>query len=78
MVKVQQSTVSVLINNTARPDDLIAEHSLSLFIEIDSVRILFDTGQTQALLHNASRMDINLAEIFRLKSRRNLRSMANY
>lgn len=50
----------LLANNTAR-DGLLAEHGFSLWIEAAGTRILFDTGQGQALPHNASRLGVDLA-----------------
>jgi 7,8-dihydropterin-6-yl-methyl-4-(beta-D-ribofuranosyl)aminobenzene 5'-phosphate synthase len=37
------------------------EHGLALWIEVDDHRILFDTGQSDALLHNAQIADIDLS-----------------
>ncbi|MDD2330711.1 MAG: MBL fold metallo-hydrolase [Bacteroidales bacterium] len=39
-----------------------AEHGLSYFIEHDGTKILFDTGQSDLFLQNASIMGINLEE----------------
>ena len=36
--------ISVLAENTAASDKLVAEHGLSLLIETQSARILFDAG----------------------------------
>ena len=38
--------ITVLVENTAGGQGLLAEHGLSFWIEIGSRRILFDTGQT--------------------------------
>ncbi|TFG83403.1 MAG: MBL fold metallo-hydrolase [Spirochaetales bacterium] len=39
------------------------EHGLSLFIETQKARIIFDTGQTSALLQNARTLEIDLARV---------------
>jgi 7,8-dihydropterin-6-yl-methyl-4-(beta-D-ribofuranosyl)aminobenzene 5'-phosphate synthase len=39
------------------------EHGLSLHIETDSARLLFDTGQTGAFLENADRLGIDLGRL---------------
>lgn len=52
-----------LMENTTCRDDLVCEHGLSLYIETGSHRILFDAGQTDAFLHNAQRMGIDLAQV---------------
>jgi len=44
--------VRVLVNNTVKQRGWLAEHGLALLIEINGQRILFDTGQGQALPHN--------------------------
>ena len=49
-----------LIENTACRDDLAAEHGLSLFIETDDLRILFDAGQSGAFADNAAKMGVDL------------------
>lgn len=51
-------TVTVVVDNEAAESGLIAEHGLSLWIEADGMRVLFDTGQGKALLPNAHRLGI--------------------
>lgn len=55
--------LKILIENTAFQTDVKAEHGFSLFIENNKDKILFDLGQTDALLHNAKLFEINLEEI---------------
>ena len=56
--------ISVLTdNNTERDSHLIAEHGLSLYIECDGVKLLFDTGDTDVYLKNAAKMGIDLQSI---------------
>ena len=52
--------ITVLVDNTARTADMLAEHGLALWIEADGRRILFDTGQGKVLRHNAERLGIPL------------------
>jgi 7,8-dihydropterin-6-yl-methyl-4-(beta-D-ribofuranosyl)aminobenzene 5'-phosphate synthase len=52
--------ITVLVENLAGGRGLLAEHGLSFWIEIGSRRILFDTGQTNILLHNAHGLGIDL------------------
>jgi 7,8-dihydropterin-6-yl-methyl-4-(beta-D-ribofuranosyl)aminobenzene 5'-phosphate synthase len=52
--------IVVLVDNTARRPDVRAEHGLSLWIEADGHRILFDTGQGNVLGHNAKQLGISL------------------
>jgi 7,8-dihydropterin-6-yl-methyl-4-(beta-D-ribofuranosyl)aminobenzene 5'-phosphate synthase len=49
---------TVLIDDKSERSGLCAEHGLSLWIEADDRKILFDTGQTDAFLRNAERLKI--------------------
>jgi 7,8-dihydropterin-6-yl-methyl-4-(beta-D-ribofuranosyl)aminobenzene 5'-phosphate synthase len=54
--------LSVLTDNTVKKRGLLAEHGLSLFIEHEGFRILFDTGQSSVYCHNAAVMGIELGK----------------
>ncbi len=54
-------TITVLVDNEA-DSGLVAEHGLSLWIEVGGKRILFDTGQSDRLVANARKLDIPLAQ----------------
>jgi 7,8-dihydropterin-6-yl-methyl-4-(beta-D-ribofuranosyl)aminobenzene 5'-phosphate synthase len=51
--------ITVLVDNKA-DDDLVAEHGLSIWVETEAGRILFDTGQGNALPANAKALGIHL------------------
>lgn len=55
--------VTVLVDNTAVRAKQRAEHGLSMLIERDSEAILFDTGQTDAIIHNANVIGVDLTKI---------------
>lgn len=55
--------ISVLIENTAASDKLVAEHGLSLLLETQSARILFDAGASSVFAENAAAMGINLSTV---------------
>lgn len=57
--------ITTLIENTcpAGQDQLTPEHGLSLLIEFDETRLLFDTGVTDAFARNAERLSLNLRDI---------------
>ena len=55
--------ITVLVENTIRRAGLLAEHGLSLLIEAGGKRVLFDTGQGMALLHNARALGVKLHEL---------------
>jgi len=57
--------ITVLIENSVGvliPTGLCGEHGLSLWIEHEGYKILFDTGQTGRVVENALRLGINLKE----------------
>lgn len=47
-------TVTLLVENTARGTGILGEHGLAWWIDTGTHRVLFDTGQGMALLHNAA------------------------
>jgi 7,8-dihydropterin-6-yl-methyl-4-(beta-D-ribofuranosyl)aminobenzene 5'-phosphate synthase len=57
--------VAALIENTKPEgrDDLVAEHGLSLDIECNDKRVLFDTGASEAFEQNARKLGINLQDV---------------
>lgn len=55
--------VTVLIENTTRQASLTAEHGLSLLIETQGKRFLFDTGATGAFADNARKMGVELSKV---------------
>lgn len=52
----------VLTDDRVRKRGLLAEHGLSLWIEKDDKKILFDTGQSSVYCQNAKTMGIDLGE----------------
>ena len=52
-----------LMENTTCNADLICEHGLSLYIEANGQRILFDAGQTGAFADNAEKMGVDLSQV---------------
>lgn len=55
--------VRVLIENTCERDDLLKEHGLSLLIKTNERTILFDSGRSDAFIHNSKRMGIDLSTV---------------
>jgi 7,8-dihydropterin-6-yl-methyl-4-(beta-D-ribofuranosyl)aminobenzene 5'-phosphate synthase len=55
--------IDVLMENTAIHSPLTAEHGLSLLIETNRHKILFDTGQTGAFADNARYMGVDLQQV---------------
>lgn len=52
--------IVTLMENTTARDDLCCEHGLSLYIEANGQRILFDTGATGAFADNAQKLGVDL------------------
>ena len=48
--------IQVLFENTTLCEDLQAEHGLSIYIETNKHKILFDMGQTAAFAENAKKL----------------------
>jgi len=55
--------ITTLSDNTTNRAGILAEHGLSLLVEVDGQRWLLDTGQTFTAVHNADVLGINLASI---------------
>lgn len=55
--------LTVLTENTACREGLTAEHGLSLYLETEGYKILFDMGQSDAFLHNAEALGIDLSAV---------------
>lgn len=52
-----------LVENKTDRVDCMAEHGLSIFIENDGKKILFDAGNSDMFLKNAKALGINLADV---------------
>lgn len=55
--------ITALLENTSRRDDMVFEHGLSLYIECESGKILFDMGQSDAFYRNAQTLGIDLSSV---------------
>ncbi len=55
--------IHILADNRAARRGILAEHGLSLFIEHDSMNILFDTCQSDVYRINAGRMAVDLGKV---------------
>ncbi len=60
---LQHVKLTILCENRVVSPQLIAEQGLAIFIETEQGCLLFDTGQTDALIHNARVLTIDLTKI---------------
>lgn len=54
---------TLIENNFGENEDLYIEHGLSIYIEVDGKRILFDTGQSGDFIENAKQLNIDLKNL---------------
>ena len=52
-----------LMENTSCREDLCFEHGLSLYLETDNRKILFDAGQSAAFAQNAEKLGVELTKV---------------
>lgn len=55
--------ITALLENTTKRNDMEIEHGLSLYIETDTHKILFDMGQTDLFAKNAKTLGIDLSAV---------------
>ena len=55
--------ITCLLENTTQNAELTAEHGLSLYIETEESKILFDMGQSEAFLSNAEKLAVDLSQV---------------
>jgi 7,8-dihydropterin-6-yl-methyl-4-(beta-D-ribofuranosyl)aminobenzene 5'-phosphate synthase len=52
-----------LIENISNSENLYCEHGLSLFVQTDTHKILFDTGASENFIKNAESLGVDLREV---------------
>jgi 7,8-dihydropterin-6-yl-methyl-4-(beta-D-ribofuranosyl)aminobenzene 5'-phosphate synthase len=55
--------IVTLMENTSCREDLCCEHGLSLYLETENRKILFDAGQSAAFADNAEKMGVDLSQV---------------
>jgi 7,8-dihydropterin-6-yl-methyl-4-(beta-D-ribofuranosyl)aminobenzene 5'-phosphate synthase len=58
-----EGRITVLVENATATRGLLAEHGLSFWIEFGSRKVLFDTGQSEILFHNARVLGIDVEAV---------------
>ncbi len=55
--------ITLIENKLSESKDLDIEHGLSIYMEVDDKKILFDTGQSGNFIENAKKMDVDLKKL---------------
>ncbi|NTV89053.1 MAG: MBL fold metallo-hydrolase [Clostridiales bacterium] len=55
--------VKALIDNESSSEKFISEHGLSIYIETEKHKLLFDTGASTSFIENAAEMGVDLSRI---------------
>lgn len=55
--------VKVLAENTSCSDEFMAEHGLSLYIETEKHKLLFDLGQSDIMFDNAEKLGVDIKSV---------------
>jgi 7,8-dihydropterin-6-yl-methyl-4-(beta-D-ribofuranosyl)aminobenzene 5'-phosphate synthase len=55
--------ITTLSENTAGRDGFLGEWGLSVLVESDGTKVLFDTGQSVSIIHNARLLGVDLSQI---------------
>lgn len=55
--------IKTLVENTSISEDFESEHGLSLYIETNNYKILFDLGANKLFFKNAEKLDVNISDI---------------
>ena len=55
--------ITALVENLPLSDEIQAEHGLSLYIEVEGKKILFDMGQTNLFAENAAKLGVDLKKV---------------
>ncbi len=58
----KETVITVIVDNNAK-EPYFGEHGLAILVEHDEKKILLDTGQGNALFHNAEQLDISLSNL---------------
>lgn len=56
-------TLTVLVENTACREGILPQHGLSLYLQTQDQRILFDMGQDTVFLQNARNLGVDLSQV---------------
>lgn len=55
--------ITLIENNSDDNNTLFNEHGLSIYVEVDEMKILFDTGKSGDFIKNAEKLNVDLSNI---------------
>ncbi|MCL1803651.1 MAG: MBL fold metallo-hydrolase [Eubacteriaceae bacterium] len=55
--------ITILVENTSKNKNLKPKHGLSIYVETDSHKLLFDIGPDSTIFDNAKKLGINISEV---------------
>jgi 7,8-dihydropterin-6-yl-methyl-4-(beta-D-ribofuranosyl)aminobenzene 5'-phosphate synthase len=55
--------IKTLVENTSVIDECKSEHGLSLYIETNTHKLLFDLGKSDLFLENAKKLNVNISDV---------------
>ncbi|MBN1778401.1 MAG: MBL fold metallo-hydrolase [Clostridiales bacterium] len=55
--------IKALVEDTTRDSAFLSEHGLSLYIEANGRKVLFDAGQSPAFARNAEKLGVDLSQV---------------
>ena len=55
--------IKMLMENTSVSDKFCSEHGLSIYIETNDIKIIFDVGASDLFLKNAKNMNVDISDI---------------
>ncbi|HHT70759.1 MAG TPA: MBL fold metallo-hydrolase [Firmicutes bacterium] len=63
MLELAVVSITILVENTVRQPELLAEHGFAALVNVNGRKILFDTGASHTLISNAGVLGIDLTDV---------------
>lgn len=63
MLQLAAVSITILVENTVRQPELLAEHGFAALVNVNGRKILFDTGAGHTLISNAEVLGIDLMDV---------------
>lgn len=63
MIELAVVSITILVENTVRRPELLAEHGFAALVNVNGRKILFDTGAGHTLISNAGVLGVDLIDV---------------